>query len=75
MKKNELTLDERFKHLSEQYSVLESIHNDTVRQYNLLVERYDNLMLLTRRYSDTAEARIKELEERVDNGQAHRGQQ
>jgi hypothetical protein len=75
MKKNELSLDERFKHLSEQYSVLESIHNDTVRQYNLLVERYDNLMLLTRRYSDTAEARIKELEERVENGKAHRGQQ
>lgn len=73
MKKNELTLDERFKHLSEQYSVLESIHNDTVRQYNLLVERYDNLMLLTRRYSDTAEARIKEFEERVENGKAHRG--
>ena len=73
--KNELTIEERFKHLSEQYSVLESIHNDTVRQYNLLVERYDNLMLLTRRYSDTAEARIKELEERVENGKAHRGQQ
>lgn len=73
MKKNELTLDERFKHLSEQYSVLESIHNDTVRQYNLLVERYDNLMILTRRYSDTADARIKELEERVENGKAHRG--
>ena len=70
--KNEPTIDERFKHLSEQYSVLESIHNDTVRQYNLLVERYDNLMLLTRRYSDTAEARIKELEERVENGKAHR---
>lgn len=73
--KNELTIEERFKHLSEQYSVLESIHNDTVRQYNLLVERYDNLMLLTRRYSDTAEARIKELEERVENGKAHRRQQ
>lgn len=59
--KNENTLEEKFKHLQEQYKLLEDIHNDTVKQYNKLVERYDNIILLTRRYSDHMEFCLKEL--------------
>lgn len=62
----EISLEEKFKHLQEQYKLLEDIHNDTVKQYNKLVERYDNIILLTRRYSDHMEFCIKGLKERAN---------
>ena len=67
----EISLEEKFKYLQEQYKLLEDIHNDTVKQYNKLVERYDNIILLTRRYSDHMEFCIKELEEKIDNDKAN----
>lgn len=59
----EINLEEKFKHLTEQYKLLEDIHNDTVKQYNHLVQRYDNIITITRRYSDRMEYCINVLEE------------
>ena len=61
--KNELTLEERFKHLSEQYTLLEGIHNDTVKQYDHLKTQYEDVLMLAKRYSDHMEYCLKTLEE------------
>lgn len=62
MSKTELTLEERFKHLSEQYTLLEGIHNDTVKQYDRLRAEYTDVLMLAKRYSDHMEYCLKVLE-------------
>jgi hypothetical protein len=63
MSKKELTLEERFRHLSEQYTLLEGIHNDTVKQYDRLRAEYTDVLMLAKRYSEHMEYCLKVIEE------------
>ena len=49
-------------HYKEMYLQLLPVHEATVKQYNVLLEKNDNLIAITRRYSDLLENRIQELE-------------
>lgn len=49
-------------HYKDMYLKLLPVHEATVKQYNVLLEKNDNLIAITRRYSDLLENRIQELE-------------
>lgn len=49
-------------HYKDMYLQLLPVHEATVKQYNVVLEKNDNLITITRRYSDLLENRIQELE-------------
>ena len=49
-------------HYKDMYLQLLPVHEATVKQYNVVLAKNDNLITITRRYSDLLENRIKELE-------------
>lgn len=59
----EINLEEKCKFLEDQVKMLENAQNITVKQYELMVERYDNIIYLTRKYCDHMEYCINVLEE------------
>ncbi len=59
----DINLEEKCKCLEDQIKTLEDLQNRTVQQYDLMVERYDNIIYLTRKYFDHMEYCINVLEE------------
>lgn len=59
----DINLEEKCKCLEDQIKTLEDLQNRTVQQYDLMVERYDNIIYLTRKYCDHMEYCINVLEE------------
>ena len=49
-------------HYKEMYEALLPIHESTVKQYEVLQQKYDDVMRLTHRYSDHMEYCLRELE-------------
>lgn len=49
-------------HYKERYEALLPIHQSTVKQYEVLVKKNDDIITLSRRYSDQMEEKIKTLE-------------
>ena len=49
-------------HYKDMYLQLLPVHEATVKQYNVVLEKNDNLIAITRLYSDLLENRIQELE-------------
>ena len=49
-------------HYKDMYLQLLPVHEATVKQYNVVLAKNDNLITITRRYSDLLENRIQELE-------------
>jgi hypothetical protein len=49
-------------HYKDMYYQLLPVHEATVKQYNVILAKNDNLITITRRYSDLLENRIHELE-------------
>ena len=50
------------KHYKEMYYQLLPVHEATVKQYEVLVKKNDDIITLYRRYSDQMEEKIKTLE-------------
>ncbi len=50
-------------HYEEMYKSLLQIHEATVKQYDVLQQKYDDVMVMTKRYSDHMEYCLKTLEE------------
>ena len=48
-------------HYREMYEALLSVHEATVKQYEVLVKKNDDIITLSRRYSDQMEEKIKTL--------------
>ena len=49
-------------HYKDMYEALLPIHKSTVKQYEVLVKKNDDIITLSRRYSDQMEEKIKTLE-------------
>ena len=49
-------------HYKEMHEALLLIHESTVKQYEVLVKKNDDIITLSRRYSDQMEEKIKTLE-------------
>lgn len=49
-------------HYKDMYEALLPIHESTVKQYEVLVKKNDDIITLSRRYSDQMEEKIKTLE-------------
>ena len=49
-------------HYKEMYEALLPIHESTVKQYEVLVKKNDDIITLSRRYSDQMGEKIKTLE-------------
>ena len=49
-------------HYKEMYEALLPIHESAVKQYEVLVKKNDDIITLSRRYSDQMEEKIKSLE-------------
>lgn len=49
-------------HYKDMYYQLLPIHESTVKQYDALQQKYDDVMKLTKQYSDHMEYCLKELE-------------
>jgi hypothetical protein len=49
-------------HYKDMYYQLLPVHEATVKQYNVILAKNDNLITITKRYSDLLENRIHDLE-------------
>ena len=59
----EINLEEKCKCLEDQVKILEDAQNRTVMLYELMVDRYDNIVYLTRKYYEHMEYCLQMLEE------------
>lgn len=59
----EINLEEKCKCLEDQIKTLADLQNRTVQQYDLMVERYDNIIYLARKYCDHMEYCLSVLED------------
>lgn len=58
-----INFEEKCKLLEDQVKILEDAQNRTVKQYELMVDRYDNIVYLTRKYYEHMEYCLQMLEE------------
>lgn len=50
-------------HYEQMYKALLPVHESTVKQYEILTKKYDDVLALTKRYSDHMEYCLEKLEE------------